>query len=538
MAKKFLFLFVAAIAAAGCNRKQEASPWVALVTLDGGLSNEALQSAMPGARVYGNAFTTAPLTLPAAASVLTGLAPQAHGIRVNGAGALAAGTPTVASVLSARGYECAAFLSSYALASIHGLTNGFAKYDARMTVGSSQEYWNRPAAHVVDSAAAWLKEREARGQGQAQGGGKPAFVWIHVRSDENAVREIARFFSLLPRSARKAVVPLHNNSEEPFRCFSIDDSVAKVVVTVSEPFHAAREDEAFSITAIKAFLAGENPIASASALASLSAVPAAPVVENFMPWHAFRMPPLASDPAAVSHAAVVPAAQATLAEIAFLRANGHVGDGLLPPFTNGVAVSELSREDRAFLVRAFAALAFDAGSSNSLTNAAAAMAELAAERPGAPVFHSRLGDILFKEKKYIEAYGAYSRAAELGINMVYDTRRQSLCHAAVGNIGPAVDRAENAFLMNANDPALRRELAGMLFNVGGALMSQQRYREAGEFLTRVNWLEPRNPDGLVALAQLQLGLGQTNNAAGYLREAIKIRPNDKRAAAVLKAIGK
>ena len=514
MAKKLSLVLLAALVAAGCARNQNAAPSVALVTLDGNISVEALQTALPDLLIYTNAFTTAPLTLPAAASILTGLTPQEHGIRVNGAGALPLTMPTVATILSKRDYDCAAFLSSYALAPIHNLTNGFSKYDARMSADLKQQQWNRPAAQVIDSAAAWLKVRKSDA---------PTFVWIHIRSDENSASEIARLFSLMPKSTRKAIVPLHNNAEEPFRNFSIDDSVARVTVALSGQ---SRINEPFSIAAVKAFLVGEDITETA------------PVVENFMPWHAFRMPPLANNPDAVSHKTVIPADQATLAEIAFLRANGHIGDGLLPPFTNGVAVSALSHEDNEFLTRAFAALALDANNTNTITNAVSALSALAAERPEIPLFHSRLGDILFKEKKYIEAYGEHSKAAESGINMIYDTRRQSLCHTAVGNVGPAVDRAENAFLMNASDTTLRRELAGLLFNIGRTLMSQQRYREASEFLTRVNWLEPHNPEGLIALAQLQLGLGQTNSATGYLREAIKIRPNDKRAEAALKAISK
>src|SRR5262245_28096032 len=61
---------------------------------------------------YARALTASPLTLPAHSSLLTGLEPPEHGVTDNGTAVLEGDVPTLASVLSARGYATAAFVGS------------------------------------------------------------------------------------------------------------------------------------------------------------------------------------------------------------------------------------------------------------------------------------------------------------------------------------------------------------------------------------------------------------------------------------------
>ena len=74
------------------------------------------------------AFSPAPLTLPAHASLLTGLLPPRHGVRNNGF-RLADTVPTLASHLQSRGFATGAAVSAYVLDRGYGLRRGFDFYD-------------------------------------------------------------------------------------------------------------------------------------------------------------------------------------------------------------------------------------------------------------------------------------------------------------------------------------------------------------------------------------------------------------------------
>src|SRR5262245_39692068 len=66
--------------------------------------------------LFANAYTHVPLTLPAHASILTGLLPFEHGVRDNlGYHLEAKSHPTLASVLKAKGYATGAAVSAYVL---------------------------------------------------------------------------------------------------------------------------------------------------------------------------------------------------------------------------------------------------------------------------------------------------------------------------------------------------------------------------------------------------------------------------------------
>src|SRR5262245_46511625 len=82
---------------------------------------------------YTRALTASPLTLPAHCSLMTGANPPAHGVRDNGASALPADLPTLASTLSSKGYSTGAFVGSRILDRRFGLDRGFARYDDAMT---------------------------------------------------------------------------------------------------------------------------------------------------------------------------------------------------------------------------------------------------------------------------------------------------------------------------------------------------------------------------------------------------------------------
>lgn len=179
LASSFLLAAAALPARAGA----PASRSVVLVTLDttraDALGSYGAPRATPaldalaarGLR-YARALSASPLTLPAHASLLTGLEPPEHGAVDNGTSVLAGDVPTLATLLAARGHACAAFVASRVLDRRFGLARGFEPYDDRMAAERTGEYGypERDAASVTEAALAWLGRRPA---------GRPFFLWVH-----------------------------------------------------------------------------------------------------------------------------------------------------------------------------------------------------------------------------------------------------------------------------------------------------------------------------------------------------------------------
>jgi arylsulfatase A-like enzyme len=117
------------------------------------------------------AVSPVPLTLPAHATMLTGLLPPAHGVRGNGSFALGPQPRTLAEVLKRRGLATAAFVGAFPVARRFGLGRGFDVYDDAFerAPGLHFDFAERRADRVVDAALAWLV-----------GAKGPAFLWVHL----------------------------------------------------------------------------------------------------------------------------------------------------------------------------------------------------------------------------------------------------------------------------------------------------------------------------------------------------------------------
>jgi choline-sulfatase len=115
---------------------------------------------------FPHAVSPAPLTLPAHASIMTGVVPRRHGVRDNGQ-PLPAALPTLAERLRDHGYETAAFVSGFPLQRVFGLDRGFARYDDALPSG--REGWTeRKADETTKNALAFLS-----------GARRPFFLWVH-----------------------------------------------------------------------------------------------------------------------------------------------------------------------------------------------------------------------------------------------------------------------------------------------------------------------------------------------------------------------
>ena len=123
--------------------------------------------------LFERAFAPAPLTSPSHATMLTGLLPPEHGLRTNGRDRLDDKIPTLAEILSERGYRTAAFIAAFVLDSKFGMDRGFQTYDDDLTGTEETDHpmhRSRSGERVVDLALSWL-DRNRDG---------PFFCWVHL----------------------------------------------------------------------------------------------------------------------------------------------------------------------------------------------------------------------------------------------------------------------------------------------------------------------------------------------------------------------
>ncbi len=125
--------------------------------------------------LYENVSTVAPTTLPAHASLFTGLTPVAHGVHDNVGFYLDDRSTTLAAHLKGQGYDTSAFVGAFVLDSRFGLDRGFDRYDDDVEGGEEDIaagfVAQRRGAEVLESALAWLgSHRETE---------RPFFAFIH-----------------------------------------------------------------------------------------------------------------------------------------------------------------------------------------------------------------------------------------------------------------------------------------------------------------------------------------------------------------------
>ncbi|HKY31984.1 MAG TPA: sulfatase, partial [Candidatus Polarisedimenticolia bacterium] len=114
--------------------------------------------------LFEQAFTASVQTLPAHATILTGLSPAQHGAREDGERRLPARVRTLAQALAGLGFRTAAVVGSPALASGCGLEQGFEHYDDDLlqAPGESGRRLARPARAVTDAALRKLAQDPSR----------------------------------------------------------------------------------------------------------------------------------------------------------------------------------------------------------------------------------------------------------------------------------------------------------------------------------------------------------------------------------------
>jgi arylsulfatase A-like enzyme/Tfp pilus assembly protein PilF len=126
--------------------------------------------------LFERAIAPAPLTLPAHATIFTGVDPPIHGVRDNGGYILGEAQITLAEVLRTAGWATAAFVGAFVVDSKWGLDQGFDEYVDRFDLTRTSDHGisiadiSRPAGEVVDAALSWLGTHADR----------RFFAWVHL----------------------------------------------------------------------------------------------------------------------------------------------------------------------------------------------------------------------------------------------------------------------------------------------------------------------------------------------------------------------
>jgi arylsulfatase A-like enzyme/Tfp pilus assembly protein PilF len=124
---------------------------------------------------FDSAASTVPFTLPAHASIMTGLYPPRHGIRENVGAFLPSDLPTMAELLAASGRQTAGFVSAFVLDSRWGIGRGFERYfddfEPAETASHNLGAVQRRGDETLAEALRWLDGRESTA---------PLFLWLHL----------------------------------------------------------------------------------------------------------------------------------------------------------------------------------------------------------------------------------------------------------------------------------------------------------------------------------------------------------------------
>jgi arylsulfatase A-like enzyme/Flp pilus assembly protein TadD len=158
--------------------------------------------------VFDRARASNVVTLPSHANILTGLYPHQHGVRDNTGFRLPPSIPTLATVLSERGWATGAFVAAFPLDSRYGLDRGFEIYDDSYPPGASPydfEVRERSAGEVISAARAWF-------DGQR---GRKRFLWVHLYDAHAPYRPPAAFAKRYPDDPYLAEVASIDAALEP-----------------------------------------------------------------------------------------------------------------------------------------------------------------------------------------------------------------------------------------------------------------------------------------------------------------------------------
>lgn len=127
----------------------------------GGSSTPRMDALARSGAVFESAFTPAPITLPAHATLFTGNYPPRHGVRDNAIFRLAPEATTLAELLAGAGWRTAGFVSAFVLDRAFGIAQGFEHYDDlfQSEIGGVLGEEERDARATTDAVLRWFASR-------------------------------------------------------------------------------------------------------------------------------------------------------------------------------------------------------------------------------------------------------------------------------------------------------------------------------------------------------------------------------------------
>ncbi len=195
-----------AVTATGCGAPgPEGPPPVVLISIDtlradrlpaygyGGVETPAIDALAAAGLVFERAFSHSPLTLPAHASLLTGLLPPDHGVRSNVGYKLAGERlPSLARRLGELGYATGAAVSSFVLRRETGMDEGFDFFEDRIDLGAEPGAagLQRRGPATLAAARPWLESVA----------GRPFFLFFHIYEPHTPYDPPEPFRSRYPRA--------------------------------------------------------------------------------------------------------------------------------------------------------------------------------------------------------------------------------------------------------------------------------------------------------------------------------------------------
>lgn len=176
--RRTMLLAFSLLSTGGCAVERAQQPDVLIVTWDTvradhvGLDYTPVWNKLAArSAVFTHARTPVPITLPAHASVMTGVNPPAHGARDNGTWPVNDVLPTLAERFRDAGWSTGAFVSASVLDSRYGIARGFSTFNDHISPGKNRVVAHRPGSQTVDHALDWLADKDDE---------QPVFLWVHL----------------------------------------------------------------------------------------------------------------------------------------------------------------------------------------------------------------------------------------------------------------------------------------------------------------------------------------------------------------------
>ena len=159
---------------------------------------------------FDQAVSPLPLTIPAHATLFTGLLPHHHGIRSNGDNVLGPEQFTLAERLKKEGWATGASVAAFVTTRQWGFSQGFDAYFDAMPEDGEKNYWHteRSGDQVVDDALGWLAGQPAT---------QPVFLWVHL------------YDSHFPYQPKGAYAESHKDRPYDGELAFVDDQVGRLV---------------------------------------------------------------------------------------------------------------------------------------------------------------------------------------------------------------------------------------------------------------------------------------------------------------------